>query len=127
MPKTKDEILLEPMSFEGASLSVVYKALVSEHERLVASARAIAFYAIRSSMDGTTGSISQSERTYLLMWLADRVSLLASELPPRTVPSLWTVDEVAAEYRSLEDKAKKHWADHGGVLRFDCNARGTGM
>src|SRR5277367_1948165 len=123
MPKTKDEVLLRPLSFEGQSLADVYKLLVSEYERLVANARSIAFYAIRSSMDGAAGSVAQSERTYLYMWLAGRIGLLVSELPPRTDPSLWTTADVAVEYRSLEAKAKEDWENRGGVLCFDSSRR----
>jgi hypothetical protein len=123
MPKVVDEALLMPLSLSGKTLEEQAELLNAEHARLVANARSIAFYAIRSSMFDDKGSVAQSERTYRYMWLAEFVHGLLVQLPPRKSPSLWTPEAVEAEYLKLEARAKAHWEDHGGVLRFDGDAR----
>lgn len=122
MPKLENDCPA-PLSFDGKSLLDIYGLLVEESERLAANARSISFYAIRSSMFGGAGSVAHSERTYIYVWLAEQVSVLASEIPPRTDPSKWTVETLAAEYRALGARARTDWERHGGVLLFSGSRR----
>ncbi len=117
MPKVKDEMLLMPLSFQGHSLEEARNVLDEERERLIAQARSIAFFAIRSAMFFGKGNVPQSERTYLYMALAEEVETLSKKL--ERVPAEWTIDDVEVEYHSFEARAQRNWQNYGGILCFD--------
>lgn len=121
-PKAIDEVLLCPLHLDFKNLPEVVNLLTAEHERLVASGRAIAFYAIRSSMHGGGGSVAQSERTFRLFWLANALLGLIQRIPPAPPsmePAITTHHELVTEYVMLEEKSKEAWKREGGILRFD--------